>query len=317
MNATPRRIIHAIGRHSDLGSRELESLLQREVYRRPSQWYRFIRLSLIALGAGFLLAGIVFFFAYNWDGLHKFAKLGIVGGLLSACAGSANLTEAQPLVRKVLLFAASLLTGVLFAVFGQIYQTGANAFDFFLAWAVFCFLWVWVSDFPPLWLAFLILLNVTLAAYADQMGRLWPRSVPFVLLGLLDTAALILAYSRRNLIGGVSVPGWVTHTVAIGTVSIFTAGIVSGILDGYDPAFPVLLASASVLFPWAVHHGKATRSIFLPALVSLSLVVIVTTYLIKLSQGYFMSLFISLFVMGSITLVTFLLLSLQKKWNHA
>ena len=29
-----------------------------------------------------MLAGIVFFFAYNWADLHRFAKLGITGGLL-------------------------------------------------------------------------------------------------------------------------------------------------------------------------------------------------------------------------------------------
>lgn len=317
MNSTPRQLIQAIGRHSDLGSDELERLMQAEVYRRPPQWYRFIRLALLALGAGFLLAGVVFFFAYNWDGLHKFAKLGIVGGLLAASVIGSLLVKSQPLLHKALLFAASLLTGVLFAVFGQIYQTGANAFDFFLAWTVFCFLWVWVSGFPPLWLAFLVLVNITFGAYADQMGRLWPKSVPFAVLTALNAAVLVVTYARRNVISGVTVPEWVTHTVAIGTVSILTAGIVGGILDSYDAAFPWLLALAVVLFPWAVYQGIRSRSIFLPALVSLSLVVITTTYLIKLSQGYFMSLFISLFVMGSITLVTFLLLSLQKKWNHA
>jgi uncharacterized membrane protein len=317
MNAHPRQIIQAIGRHSELDAEGLERLFQAEVYRRPSQWYRFIRLSLIALGAGFLLAGIVFFFAYNWDGLHKFAKLGIVGGLLSACVIAAYLTKSHPLFHKILLFAASLLTGALFAVYGQIYQTGANAFDFFLAWTVFCLLWVWVSDFPPLWLAFLILVNITIAAYADQMGRLWPNSMPFAILATLNAVVLVMTYARRNIIGGVNVPEWVTHTVAIGTVSLLTVGIVAGILDGYDAAFPLLLALAAVLFPWAVHHGIRSRSIFLPALVSLSLIVILTSYLLKIGEGYFLSLFVSLFVMGSVTLVTYLLLSLQKKWNHA
>ena len=129
MNATPRWIIQAIGRHSDLDAEALERLFQAEVYRRPSQWYRFIRLSLIALGAGFLLAGVVFFFAYNWDGLHKFVKLGIVAGLLAGCVIASWMMQPQSAAHKVLLFAACLLTGVLFAVYGQIYQTGADAGD--------------------------------------------------------------------------------------------------------------------------------------------------------------------------------------------
>jgi uncharacterized membrane protein len=317
MKADNRRLLHAIGRHSDLDAAELDGLLKAEAYSTPVQWYRFIRLSLISLGAGFLLAGVVFFFAYNWDGLHKFVKLGIVAGLLTGCVIAAWMIDPQSAVHKVLLFAASLLTGVLFAVYGQIYQTGADAFDFFLAWTVFTVIWVWVSDFPPLWLAFLVLMNLALASYMDLEGRLWPSSTPFVIHALLNAIVLIATYAKGNMIGGTRVPGWVTHTVAISVVFFLTAGIVTGIFGPYNAAFPLLLAIAFLLYPWAVHQGIRTQSIFLPALVSLSLIVIATVYLIQLSQGYFMSLFISLFVLGSVSMVTYLLLSLQKKWSHA
>ena len=317
MNADKRRIIHAIGRHSDLEADELDGLLKAEAYSTHVQWFRFIRLSLIALGAGFLLAGIVFFFAYNWDGLHKFVKLGIVAGLLTGCVIAAWMMDPQSAAHKVLLFAACLLTGVLFAVYGQIYQTGADAFDFFLAWTVFTVIWVWVSDFPPLWLAFLVLVNLTLTSYMDLMGRLWPSSTPLVIHSLLNAIVLIATYAKGNVIGGTRVPGWITHTLAISVVFFLTVGIVAGIYGPYNAAFPLLPAIAFVLYPWAVHHGIRTKSIFLPALVSLSLIVIVTAYLLKIGQGYFMSLFISLFVLGSVTMVTYLLLSLQKKWNHA
>jgi uncharacterized membrane protein len=316
MKADNRRLLHAIGRHSDLEADELDGLLKAEAYSTPVQWYRFIRLSLIALGAGFLLAGIVFFFAYNWDGLHKFVKLGIVAGLLSGCVIAAWMMNPQSAAHKVLLFAACLLTGVLFAVYGQIYQTGADAFDFFLAWAVFTVIWVWVSDFPPLWLAFLVLVNLALASYMDLEGRLWPSSAPFVIHTLLNAVVLMAIYAMGSVIAGTRVPGWVTHTVAIAVVSFLTIGISTGFFERYNAAFPILLALVAVLYPWAVHHGIRSRSIFHPALVSLSLIVIATAFLIKMSQGYFMSLFISLFVMGSVTVVTFLLLSLQKKWNH-
>jgi uncharacterized membrane protein len=296
---------------------EIQRVLDSEVYRTPKEWYRFVRLALLLLGAGFLLAGIVFFFAYNWDGLHKFVKLGIVAGLLTGCVIAAWMMHPHSAAHKALLFAACLLTGVLFAVYGQIYQTGANSFDFFLAWTVFVAIWVWVSDFPPLWLAFLVLLNLTVAAFIDQAGRHWPNSTPFVIHALLNAAVLIAAYAKGSVIAGTRVPGWITHSVAIVVVLFLTVGTVTGIFEPYNTAFPLLLAISFVLYPWAFHHGMRTRSIFLPALVSLSLIIIVTALLIHISSNYFMSLFISIFVMGSVTAVVFLLLSLQKKWNHA
>ena len=38
-------------------------------------WLRFIQIASLVLGAGLLLAGIVFFFAYNWQLIHRFVNL--------------------------------------------------------------------------------------------------------------------------------------------------------------------------------------------------------------------------------------------------
>lgn len=45
-------------------------------------WSRFVRILLLTLGIGFTIAGIIFFFAYNWEALPKFAKLSLTGGLI-------------------------------------------------------------------------------------------------------------------------------------------------------------------------------------------------------------------------------------------
>ena len=53
-------------------------LSRQALYADKKQWNQFLSVFLLAVGVGFTVAGIIFFFAYNWDELPKFAKLGIV-----------------------------------------------------------------------------------------------------------------------------------------------------------------------------------------------------------------------------------------------
>ena len=104
-------------------------LSRQALYADKKQWNQFLSVFLLAVGVGFTVAGIIFFFAYNWDELPKFAKLGIVEVLLIASVLLATFTRWNKLVKQILLTGATFLIGTLFAVFGQIYQTGADAYD--------------------------------------------------------------------------------------------------------------------------------------------------------------------------------------------
>ena len=101
-------------------------LSRQALYADKKQWNQFLSVFLLAVGVGFTVAGIIFFFAYNWDELPKFAKLGIVEVLLVASVLLATFTRWNKLVKQILLTGATFLIGTLFAVFGQIYQTGAD-----------------------------------------------------------------------------------------------------------------------------------------------------------------------------------------------
>ena len=125
---------------------------------------------LLAVGVGFTVAGIIFFFAYNWDELPKFAKLGIVEVLLVASVLLATFTRWNKLVKQIFLTGATFLIGTLFAVFGQIYQTGADAYDLFLGWTLFTILWAVAIRFAPLWLTFIGLLCTTIWLYNIQIA---------------------------------------------------------------------------------------------------------------------------------------------------
>lgn len=91
---------------------------------------------LMALGTGHVLAGIVFFFAFNWADMSPFAKFATIQGGIALAAIAAIVSGLDRPVGQSLLIAASVLTGVLLAVFGQIYQTGADAYELFVGWAL-------------------------------------------------------------------------------------------------------------------------------------------------------------------------------------
>ncbi|MEQ8815469.1 MAG: DUF2157 domain-containing protein [Thalassobaculum sp.] len=158
-------------------------------------WRRWGRTALLVLAVGQILAGIVFFFAFNWADLPPLAKLGLIQGGIVLCAAGAWFGRASRLAWEALLTAAAVLVGVLLAVFGQIYQTGADAYSLFVGWGVLILPWVALSrGLAPLvlWLAVAGTGGATYAAQiAIPMDWIGPEAVA-ALLALFYTAALAL-----------------------------------------------------------------------------------------------------------------------------
>ena len=88
-------------------------LSRQALYADKKQWNQFLSIFLLAVGVGFTVAGIIFFFAYNWEELPKFAKLGIVEVLLVASVLLATFTHWNKLVKQILLTGATFLIGTL------------------------------------------------------------------------------------------------------------------------------------------------------------------------------------------------------------
>lgn len=307
-----REDIHIIGRHSNLTEKRIAKALKENVYNDKEAWHKFFRLFSISLGVGFTVAGIVFFFAYNWADLHKFAKIGLTEGVLIATTILAFLPKIKGNIRDIILTGASALVGVLFAVFGQIYQTGANAYDFFLAWTIFITLWVVVSNFAPLWLLYIILINTTFILYSQQVAKDWSEVFVYSSLFIINTTVLISA----NFLGKKKIPNWFLNTVALASVSYATIGVVIGIFDKYQAAFPVLILITSIAYALGIWHGLKTKSGFYLSIIPFSFIIIVSALLLKISDGVMMFLFVSLFIIASVTLTIKKLIDIQKKWGN-
>lgn len=155
-----------------------EELLNPEAHRaalalvRPAEaWFSWARRMLLFFGAALVLAGIIFFFAYNWQKMGRFYTLGVIQGAILACIGAGHWKGLDETSGKVFVCSAAVLVGVLLAVYGQIYQTGADAYELFIGWALLIVGWAVVARFSALWLVWMGVVNTGLILYWSQVGR--------------------------------------------------------------------------------------------------------------------------------------------------
>ncbi len=311
MEQLQREDIHSLAKHSQMSGEQVEQALQQHVYQDKKSWADFLRISLLVLGIGFLTSGLVFFFAYNWADLPKFGKLAIVQGLLLLVSLLAIYPKFSTLTRQLLLSSAAVLVGLIFAVFGQIYQTGADAYDFFLAWTLFIVLWTVISDFPPLWLFFIGLLNITFYLYVDQVARHWGETLVFSILFVLNLLPLVFAelwniQQRKQVI-----PQYFINMMAIAALAFATIGNLHFILTGHTEA-PLLPGISLAIYALGIGFGLRTKSIFYLASISLSMIIITTGLIVENIQSEFGILLASIFVLFSISAVIYYILQLLK-----
>ncbi|PRB81919.1 DUF2157 domain-containing protein [Pseudomonas sp. MYb185] len=121
---------------------------------------------LLALYGSLLLAlGAIFFFAFNWDDLHRFGKLALALGALTGFAGMALWLQPGSVLYRAVLLGAALATGGVLALVGQTYQTGADIWQLFTAWAVLMLPWVLLSRSAACWGLFWAIANLALLRY--------------------------------------------------------------------------------------------------------------------------------------------------------
>ena len=209
----------------------------------------FIDRFLIVTGVVLIVAGIAVFFAWNWADLGpmtKFALIecGIVAAVVLACRFGLDSAAG-----RVSLFAAAFLVGTFLAVFGQVYQTGADPYGLFLAWAILILPWAVIGRQAGVWMLLQILLNLTVIMYYTQVLK--PPD------------------------------GWWQLSQLLGPMIWLGTSVMDSTLAGYLFA---LNAAALVLWEFGARHGVAwMRGTVFPrliALLALSIVVIPTLIII-------------------------------------
>ncbi|MGD9159276.1 MAG: DUF2157 domain-containing protein [Desulfobacteraceae bacterium] len=160
-------------------------------------WRTFIDRLLLYIGGLALAFAVMFFIAYNWNDIGRFSKFGMVEAVIVIAIIAYCRLSKETASSKVSLLVASICVGVLLALYGQTYQTGADPWQLFFTWALFIIPWAVIGRFPAIWVLWAALINVSIILYYQAFGGvieilLGYRSPMLWLLFLFNTLALFL-----------------------------------------------------------------------------------------------------------------------------
>ena len=292
-----------------------------------SDWQWFIETFLLSLGITLFLSGVVFFFAYNWTSMNRFAKFATIESGLLIPVLFIVWQDLESLSGKLALLGASVLVGILLAVYGQIYQTGADVFTLFLTWALFIFPWVIVSRFAPLWFFLLLLANLTLILYWEQSIETVYSPSLFLLLYLLNGISFILYESAIKLrILWLSWHTWLGKIIFVMTLTTLVIPTLEAIIKldklgffGHEKilSLTILIYLATTALA-LIYFSQQRRDLFLLATTLGGVLVTLTTLLAKWLplDETIAWLVLSFIIIGEIYFVTNFLFDLAKKWEE-
>ena len=114
----------------------------------------------------FLIAGITSFTAYNWATMSNVEKLAIPSVLIVAGLVAYLFLEKE-IYKNLAIFFSSFMIGTLFAVYGQVYQTGADVWILFRNWAIFLIIPMVVTGYYSVMTLFSIVVAISTSFYLD------------------------------------------------------------------------------------------------------------------------------------------------------
>ena len=270
-------------------------LSRQALYADKKQWNQFLSIFLLAVGVGFTVAGIIFFFAYNWEELPKFAKLGIVEVLLVASVLLATFTHWNKLVKQILLTEATFLMG----------------------WTLFTILWAVAIRFAPLWLTFIGLLCTTIWLYNIQIASAnsWEMT-------LLANAVTWICALTTIITEWMSVKGhldrnnrWFVSLLSLATI-IHTSFLLMMAICEENAILSVPLISTLLLFSAGLWYGWKVKSLFYLAIIPFAALMILLTTFISQSGLRDVQIFFygGVIVITGTTLLIYIILHLKKQW---
>ena len=114
----------------------------------------------------FLIAGITSFTAYNWATMSNVEKLAVPSVLIIAGLVAYLFLEKE-IYKNLAIFFSSFMIGTLFAVYGQVYQTGADVWILFRNWAIFLIIPMVATGYYSVMTLFSIVVAISTSFYLD------------------------------------------------------------------------------------------------------------------------------------------------------
>ena len=158
------------------------------------------------IGLLFWLSAIIYFFAANWGGIGHIAKVTLACLLMVLFYGvSYGFAKWKPGLADVgawIFWGGSIAFGAAVALIGQIYNSHADGYTFFLIWLIPSVLLAIVTRFPVFSVQSFILFNITLYTYFYPVDRWIERTIMedtiITLAILLVNTAIMFLYASRK-----------------------------------------------------------------------------------------------------------------------
>jgi uncharacterized membrane protein len=250
------------------------------------QWRLWIERLLLWFGVAALLTGLIFFVAANWSGIGRFGKFALVEAVIVISLAVYAL-GARWRHSSAALLAASLAVGALLALIGQTYQTGANTYELFLAWALLIAVWVLIARLPALWALWFVIVHVAYFFYMQTAGKS-PATFQRHMIGMIVFDACALAAWEWLAAGGARAwmhGRWVQRLLALtaaGTATILAILVIGG---GSRDANGISIIV--YLFVWAAlfaAYRYRVRDLFMLTGCALSMRAVLTTLLTRMMR---------------------------------
>lgn len=289
---------------------------------RPSaiSWRLFIGQLLLWLGGLSLTFAVIFFIAYNWGDLGRFTKFGMVQVLIVLATVVYWKLGTEKPAAKLSLVMACIFLGVLLALYGQTYQTGADTWQLFFSWAVLMLPWAILGRFAVIWILWLTLLNIaTLLYYQTFKSFAWlmlDSEIELIWLFFgINTCSLLIWELIAKFQTWLST-NWAERLLATASGVSITWIAIHSIFSRGDTNFVGTLVWIVWLVSLYFYYRKIKPDLFMLAGICTSTITIVITFLTyKLlddgNPGGF--LFIALLLIGMGTATTFWLRNIHRE----
>jgi uncharacterized membrane protein len=267
---------------------------------REQSWIKFISRAVLTLGVIFIISGVIFFSAYNWVEPHRFVVFGSIQAIMLGLIAFIHFWGIDNLVGKMALLAASMLIGVLLAVIGQEYQTGADAYQLFTYWALLLIAWVVVARWGPLWLVWLVIANIAMSLYGEQIVGEHRDAGIFIAAIVLNSAALAAwEWGQARAIAWLQAR-WIPNLIGTAILALATYLVIDWLFyDGYydwqaqtyrdSRYFALNLAPfiyAGVILGIAVAYYRWKHDLYTLAAGGISLIIMTTAAIIFLFDEF-------------------------------
>ncbi len=255
-----------------------------KVFPDGQGWLKFMDHLLLWMGGLAIAFSTMFFIAFNWDNLGRFAKFGMVEALLILSVLAYWKMDEFKVGAKVALLMASMFLGVLLALYGQTYQTGADPWQLFFYWALLMLPWAMVGRFPAVWTLWVALINLSIFLYFTTFGSFFG----FVLVSDTDVlwalfvfdSVVLLIWERLSNRWEWLDERWAVRLIAIVSGYSITWLVIEALFTHKANGLPWLVWSGWMLCIYLAYRNFK-QDLFMLAGIALSGMVVITSSMTK------------------------------------